>query len=169
MDYYLLHGDFNAVKAESLNRFLAHEQMNLQKHIHDRSVALLKAAKVAEVNNSRAVVNKVVANAIAEVNRRLESDIDRIRDTMFDSALVGISRGQMTYENDPIILIARETIRAEVAKITGLSEQEQLQLVALTEQQIKSLKDMDENSKKEFLETAPKLDQLTMGTETYKK
>merc|ERR1712151_561031 len=88
MDYYLLHGEFNAIKAESLNRFLAHEQMNLQKHIHDRSVALLRAAKVMEVANSRAVVNRVVSNTIEELNRRMETDIEAIRDATFESALV---------------------------------------------------------------------------------
>jgi len=144
MDYYLLHRDFSAVKAESLNRFLAHEQMNLQKHIHERSVSLLKAAKTAEITNSRAVVNRVVAASIEEVNRRLETDIDSIREIMFDSALIGISKGQMTYENDPLIGIAQETIRTEVAKVTSLSEAEQLRLVALTDNQMKVLKESDE-------------------------
>jgi len=63
---------------------------------------------------------------------------------MFDSALIGISKGQMTYENDPLIGIAQETIRTEVAKVTSLSEAEQLRLVALTDNQMKVLKESDE-------------------------
>jgi len=169
MDYYLLHKSFNAVKAESINRFLAHEQVNLQKHINDRSHNLLRAAKSAETTNSRAVINKVVSNAIERVNQTLESDIDRIQEEIFESALIGISKGKMTYENDPILPIAQQTIREEVAKITSLSAEEQLKLVALSDLQIQNLKNADESAKKEFLEGVPKMDQLTQASEHFQK
>jgi hypothetical protein len=169
MDYFLLHKRFNAIKAESINRFLAHEQVNLKAHINERSQNILRAAKAAEVTNSRAVVNTVVANAIERVNATLESDSARIQDEIFESALLGIAKGKMTYEKDPILPIAQQTIREEVAKITSLSEAEQLNLVALTDLQIQNLRNADDSAKKEFLENVPKIDQLTQASEYYQK
>jgi len=143
--------------------------MNLQKHVSDRSVALLKGAKAAEVTNQRALLNQVVERAIKTVDEKLETDVDSINEALFESALLGIRKGSMTYENDLLLPLAQATIREEVMKITSLSDQEQLKLVELTENQLNNLKNMDESSKKEFLETAPKLDGLTMGNENYKK
>ena len=103
---------------------MAHEQMNLQKHVQDRTVSLLKSARQQEVGNQRALINRVVTRAIEEVDRKLESDSQAIADGMFESALIGISKKSMTYENDPILPLAQATIKEEVSKIMGLSPEE---------------------------------------------
>lgn len=169
MDYFMVHRNFNAVKAESINRFMAHEQMNLQKHVNDRTHAVLRAAKQGEVTNERALVNKVVTRAIEFLDAKIESDIESIKDAMFDTALAGIVSGKMDYQNDPLLPMVTELIRSEVAKFTGLSQEEQLRLVALTEAQLSQLKSMDETAKREFLEAMPKFDQLTMSTPAYQR
>lgn len=169
MDYYLLHQDFKKVKAESINRFLAHEQMNVQKNVSDRAQSLLQAAKQSEVGNQRGLVNKVINAALADLESKLESEAQAINDAMFESALTGIKNRSMTYENDPVLPIVLKIVRAEVQKFNDLSEEEQLELVALTEAQIKILKDKDEAAKQEYLTNKPKLDQMTMGHETVSK
>lgn len=169
MDYYMVHKNFNAVKAESINRFMAHEQMNLQKHINDRTHSVLRSAKQGEVNNERALVNKVVAKAIEFLDAKMESDMSAINDAMFECALAGISSGKMNYANDPLLPMVQQLIREEVAKITDLSPAEQLRMVALTEAQLGQLRNADETAKKEFLEAMPKFDAMTMGSESYRK
>merc|ERR1712194_212174 len=126
MDFYLLHKGFNEVKAESINRFLAHEQMNLKNHIHNRSLNLLRAAKAAESGNSRTVVNKIVTNTLNSLDARLVSESDSINESMFESALSGIKTGKMTYENDAVLAIATESLKAETAKVKDLSDAEKL-------------------------------------------
>ena len=98
--------------------------MNLRKHINDRSLSLLKAAKAAETGNSRTVVNKVVKNTMDTLDSRLVSEIDSINEKMFASALAGIRTGKMTYENDPILAIAQESLVVETAKVKNLSAEE---------------------------------------------
>jgi len=169
MDFYLLHKGFNEVKAESINRFLAHEQMNLKKHINDRSLNLLKAAKAAETGNSRTVVNKIVTNTLNSLDARLESESDRIQESIFEAALSGIKTGKMTYANDAVLAIASESLKAETAKIKDLSAEEKLKLIALTDMQINTLKNGDEAAKSEYVETLPKFDQMTTSTDAYQK
>lgn len=169
MDYYLLHRNYNTIKAESINRFLAHEQMNLQKHINVRTHNLLKAAKSAETGNRRALVNKIVAKALDFLDEQMKGDLTAVNDAIFESALIGISKGSMTYENDPLLPMVTSMIKAEVAKITDLSEAEQQQLVALTEMQLNNLRKMDETAKREYLDNCPKLDAMTMQTDAYQK
>lgn len=103
---------------------MAHEQMNLQKHVNDRTHAVLRAAKQGEVTNERALVNKVVTRAIEFLDAKIESDIESIRDAMFDTALAGITSGKMDYQDDPLLPMVTELIRSEVAKFTALSQEE---------------------------------------------
>lgn len=169
MDYYIMHGNFNQVKAESINRFLAHEQMNLQKHINDRAMGLLKGAKAMETSNQRTAINKVVASAIEEVDRKLVSESAMIDEAMFEIALAGISQGKCDYKGDPILPMAQQTVREKVREITSLSEEEQVKMIALTEAQLEGLRLKDDAAKKEFLETAPKMDGMTMADENAKQ
>jgi len=86
MDYLILHGDFNKVKAESINRFLAHEQVNMQTHVNDRANKLLKSAAALEKTNERNLQNQIVTSAIDEVNKKLVEDAEAIDDAIFESA-----------------------------------------------------------------------------------
>jgi len=62
---------------------------------------------------------------------------------MFESALIGIKRKQMTYENDPILPLVQQTIKESVSKVTSLSAEEQNKLVNLTADQLATLKAAD--------------------------
>jgi hypothetical protein len=41
--------------------------MNLQKHVNERTVNLLKSAQAMEENNKRALINSIVQKANAEI------------------------------------------------------------------------------------------------------
>ena len=74
---------------------------------------------------------------------------------MFESALIGLSKGVMEYENDPILPIVNNYIKVNTAKYSNISADEyifyqkvwfltrQRKLVSLTESQISTLKDLD--------------------------
>jgi len=41
MDYWHIHSEFQAIKAESINNFLVNEHLNLQNHINERAFNVL--------------------------------------------------------------------------------------------------------------------------------
>lgn len=52
---------------------------------------------------------------------------------MLESAITGIAKGVMTFENDPILPLATRTMNKRVGDFKNLSEEAKLKLVALTE------------------------------------
>jgi hypothetical protein len=77
-----------------------------------------------ETANQRYLINSIISDALAEVDRTLKESIDKIQDSMFESALIGIQQQKMTYENDPLLPLIRERIQAKIARLTNLSEEE---------------------------------------------
>lgn len=86
-----------------------------------------------------------------------------------DSAIDGLSKGYMDYQNDPLLPLILSSIEANVKKITTLSAQEQAKLIGLTAEQLKSIKENDVRARKEFLESQPKLDNNLKNIESVKK
>lgn len=65
-----------------------------------------------------------------------------------DSAIDGLSKGYMDYQNDPLLPLILSSIEANVKKITTLSAQEQANLIGLTAEQLKSIKENDVRARK---------------------
>lgn len=86
-----------------------------------------------------------------------------------DSAIDGLSKGFMDYQNDPLLPLILASIENNVKKITTLSAQEQANLISLTAEQLKSIKDSDVRTRREFLETLPNLDNNVKNIESVKK
>lgn len=97
-----------------------------------------------ETTNQRTVINNIVSETLQAVDKTLADNEEFIKDQMFESALLGIRSKQMTYENDPILPLVQQAIAENVQKVTSLSEEEQLALVTLTQEQLKSLSTVDE-------------------------
>ena len=55
----------------------------------------------------------------------------------------GIANGRMDYAKDPILPYVIETINKTVDRFSKISKEEQYKLVALTEEQIASLRNAD--------------------------
>ena len=55
-----------------------------------------------------------------------------IKKQMFKSALLGLSKGQMEYENDPILPLVIKSIQDNVERMKNLTQEEQVQLISLT-------------------------------------
>jgi hypothetical protein len=77
-----------------------------------------------EVANQRYLINNIIRDALAEVDKTLNENLNDIQDAMFESALIGIRSKRMAYENDPLLPLIRQRIQAKISKLTGLSEEE---------------------------------------------
>lgn len=158
IEYYSVHEDYHAIKAESVNRFLAIEQVNLRNHIQQRANKLLQTAEQMEVSNQRYLINSIVTEALGEVDRTLKDEINNIQDAMFESALIGIRQQKMTYENDPLLPLIRNRIQGKISKLTKMTEEEKDSLISLTNDQVESLRVLDRQMRDEYLKKVPKLE-----------
>jgi len=171
LQYWDLHSEFLTVKAESVNNFMANEYTNLQKHINERAQNLLSQAKSFEEMNRNKIITGIVEGANAELDRQLSGpNASEIKKAMFDSALEGLSKGYMDYNNDPILPLIQNYVKSEMQRYSSLSAEEQSRLISLSEAQIQALKDADQKARRDFLETEPKgLDSSLKAHEQVKK
>jgi hypothetical protein len=155
--YWDLHSQFLEIKADSVNNFLANEYQNLQRHINDRAHDILKNAKAMEEINRNRILGSIVEGATAEIDTQLSGpNKDEIHRQMFESALIGLSKGYMDYSNDPILPLVSDYVKRNMEKYSNLSTEEQTKLIALSETQLQSLRDADRRARQEFLEHEPK-------------
>lgn len=82
----------------------------------------------------------------------------KIEADIFELALEGIANGRMDYAKDPILPFIVETIKKTVARFETLSKEEQEKLVALTEEQLTSVRNADARARDEFILAEPKID-----------
>ncbi|KAM3140163.1 hypothetical protein pb186bvf_007716 [Paramecium bursaria] len=169
IEFGYLHKQFRDIKGELINTFLYNEQLALQRHVTDRSLNIFKQAQTYERINQNKQIQEVVDSAIKSLETNLEQNLQTIQKDLFKSALTGIAKGEMTYENDPLIKLILETIQAHVKKIQSLSPAEQTKLIALTKEQLESIKQSDTKAKQDFLTTEPKIDQSLKNYESVRK
>ena len=155
MEYLDLHRDFQNIKAESVNRFIANEQSNLKAHIHNRAAELLNTAKSMEAKNRQEILNNVLKRAVDEVEALQRNIPPQVIEASFESALDGIASGTMDYKKDIVLPLILERIRSEVAKLQNMSEAEQQKLLMLTQAQIEQLRSQDAHAKEEYLNKPP--------------
>jgi len=171
LQFWEMHREFLNVKAESVNNFMANEYTNLQKHLNDRAVDLLKQAKTYEELNRNKILTNIVEEAGKEIDRQLagpgRAEIQR---KIFDSALEGLAKGKMEYNNDPILPIVYDYVKTNMQKYTNLTPEEQSKLISLSEAQLHALKESDKRARQEYLEEEPKgLDSTLKAHEQVKK
>ena len=77
---------------------------------------------------------------------------DDIKRASFMSALDGIRTGKMTYKDDAILPAIQSEMEERLAKFRGLSKEEEVKLLALSDEQRKVLAENDKKLKNEFLQ-----------------
>ncbi|KAL4504177.1 hypothetical protein ABPG72_021015 [Tetrahymena utriculariae] len=170
LEYWDIHTSYSEIRADSINNFLANEYLRLQSHITNRALNILKQAQAYETMNQAALLQKLIDDATAAIDNALKGDKKaEVLSKSLDSAIDGISKGYMDYQNDPLLPLILSSIEANVKKITTLSAQEQANLIGLTAEQLKNIKDNDVRARKEFLESQPKLDNNLKNIESVKK
>ena len=155
MEYLELHRDFQNIKTESINRFVANEQLNLKKHIQNRAAGLLSNAKSMEAKNRQEIINGILKKVVSEVESLQKNIPAKVLEASFEAALDGISTGVMDYKKDIVLPMILEKAKAEVSKLQNLSAEEQKKLLMLSEAQLEQLRNQDKASKEAYLSKPP--------------
>ena len=87
------------------------------------------------------------------------SSRQEIQDQFFQSALTGLRKGVMEYENDPLLPILQEEVQARSAAYSNLTAEEEQQLLMLTDAQKKAILEQDKSAKNTYLTASPAISQ----------
>lgn len=156
VEYMRIHGEYQFIKKRSLVNYLTNERLNLEKHFHDRTVAMLSNIATFEEQNLRNRAATLAREAFAETLKKVENDTDgSVRRQAFVAALEGIKKGSMDFKSDPVLPLLQTELAARTASLKALSPAEQGKLLSLTEDQKKSLAQMDRATKDAYLGAAP--------------
>lgn len=112
-----------------------------------------------------------MSDATTEIEKAISNlKNEDLQKKMLDSAIIGLSKGSMNYEGDPILPLVTGIIQKHVNKFNNLSAAEKSKILALTESQLASLRHSDKQAKTEFLQAQPKgLDPGLKNVESVKK
>ena len=72
MEYWELHSSFPDIKAEAVNNFLANQYYELQHHLANRSLNILRSAQQFEKQNQTRQLQKLVQIATEELENSLK-------------------------------------------------------------------------------------------------
>lgn len=116
LDYWDLHSSYRDVKTNSINNFLANEYINLQRHLADRTLNILRQSKAYEDGNTNKLMGEIVSGAIAEIDRSMNGPKRaEIEQQIFNTALDGLSKGFCDYANDPLLPLVVQTLQQNVS------------------------------------------------------
>jgi predicted homoserine dehydrogenase-like protein len=105
----------------------------LKNHLYERAHNILKQAEAIETMNQTRIINEVMNETFASVDKAYSENKEQIEKEMFSLALEGIARGKMDYAKDPILPYIVKTIQKTVDKFNSISPEEQKKLVTLTQ------------------------------------
>lgn len=120
---------------------------------------MLKQIQNFENQNLREQIRQIATGSFSKVQEAIKdpSQSKKIKDDSFQSALKGISSGIMAYENDPLLPILQNEMKARIAHFKGLSAEEEGKLLSLSSEQRRIIADSDRKSKSEYLAAPPNI------------
>ena len=120
---------------------------------------MLDGVKEKENRNLVSIINKIKNIAAVELERLEKKPTKAIINASFEASLEGIEKGFMDYKKDIVVETILEKVSLEIKKFENLSEEEMKNLIVLTKNQIKELRQADAIERDTFLEAEPnKLD-----------
>lgn len=130
LEYLRLHNEYEHVKKRSLVNFLTNERLEVEKHMHERALAMLRTIYNFEQGNLRAELKRIVNEALeSSLNQLRNEQQSELHSSAFASALEGIRRGEMNYREDPILPLVLEKIRAATQRLKNLTPEQEAQLL----------------------------------------
>lgn len=123
-DYLLLHKKFNSVKQQVIETFLQNQELELKQSVKERAHDLLNMAFDYERHNQKSLLDSIVKNVQAELETIQKNPTKEILDASFESALIGIKEGKMSYKNDQVLPFIIKKIQSEVGKFKHLKPEE---------------------------------------------
>jgi len=132
---------------------------------------MLKQIENFELSNLKANMKEIAFGSLDKILKQVEDPAtnSEIKESAFQSALLGISKGTMTYENDSILPMIEAEMQERLQKFQGLTAEEESKLLALTDDQKIIVADNDRKLKNEFLVQAPAISHgVVKMTDKYK-
>ena len=135
IEYLRINKEFDYVKKRALVNFLANSRENLDIHFHTRTQNMLNSIEMFEQNNLKKLLGEIGSGASQKLKDSLADPTTRaeIDQGLFESALAGIRKGVMEYENDPLLPLVTKEINARTQAYAGLSSEEESKLLQLTD------------------------------------
>lgn len=152
--------------------YLTKSRADLEDHFHDRTQKMLNSVERYEQANLTKLVDNIGKAAIDKVNAALADPEQSkvIKESAFQSALLGLRAGIMSYENDPILPILQEEIVERCSAYSNLTPEDESAMLCLKADQKKVIADADKREKNAFLTAKPKINNPSVtGHEKYKQ
>ena len=134
--------------------FLTNSKLDAEANFHNRTISLLNSIQTFENANLKSQMKEIAMGSVEKVMAMVENPTysDDIKRASFMSALDGIRTGKMTYKDDAILPAIQSEMEERLAKFRGLSKEEEVKLLALSDEQRKVLAENDKKLKNEFLQ-----------------
>lgn len=102
--------------------------------------------------NQNKYINNIIDEAVSEIDKELSGpNKQKIQDQILQTAIESLAKGYCDYANDPIMPLVRKSISESVKKVQAMSTEEQSNLTCLKNDQMQSIRDMDQRAKEEFV------------------
>lgn len=156
VDYLRIHLEYLGTKAKLLEIHMENSKLRLKKHTYERAVSILKATERFEKDNLALMLKNGVDHAMEKLDKDMKGDVMKeIRKQAFQSALIGIKKGKMTYENDPLLPRLVKYIDEFRIKAEKLTEEEQAEAFGLTKDQKNVIMGVDKKLEEAFIKAVP--------------
>ena len=157
IEYVRINSEYDFVKKRALVNFLTNSRVSLESHVHGRAQNMLNSIERYEQANLKNLISGITGDSFEKVKDQLADPATRavIEDQFFESALAGLRKGVMEYENDPLLPILQQEINNRTAQYANLSAAEEQSLLMLNAQQKKVILESDKSAKEAYLAKQP--------------
>lgn len=159
IEYVRINNEYDFVKKRALVNFMTNSRLNVEDHFHGRAQNMLTAIERYEQANLKNLIGEISKQSFEKIESSLADPTSRaaIQDQFFQSALAGLRKGVMEYENDPLLPILQQEIEARTAAYANLSAAEETKLLMLNDAQKKAIVEQDKSAKQQYLAATPKI------------
>ena len=159
IEYVRINAEYDFVKKRALVNFMTNSRVAVEDHFHGRAQTMLSSIERYEQANLKGLIGEIGAGGYAKIEQQMADPTSRaaIQDQFFQSALIGLRKGIMDYENDPLLPILQGEIASRTAAYQNLSASEEQKLLMLNDAQKQAILAQDKSTKEHFLAAAPKI------------
>ena len=159
IEYVRINNEYDFVKKRALVNFLTNQRVNVEDHFHGRAANMLQSIERYEQANLKNLIGEISRESFQKIEAQLADPTARaaIQDDFFQSALAGLRKGVMEYENDPLLPILQQEIQQRTSRYQNLSAEEEQKLLMLKDNQKKAILDSDKSAKSAYLNASPKI------------
>lgn len=159
IEYVRINSEYDFVKKRALVNFLTNSRLALENHFHGRAQNLLTSVERYEQANLRNLIGQITKESFSKIEETLNNPAGRagVQDAFFQSALQGLRKGKMEFDNDPLLPILQDEIAKRTAAYQNLSAEEEMKLLMLTDAQKKAIVGADKQTKSTYLASTPSI------------